>query len=117
MSDKSHSKSSLGKSALDPNFVETIRLLHELKIPYWICHGTLLGIIRDGHLIPWDHDIDIAIWAEEISKETIVDLMTSKGYTLKDYGADYDLVAFTKEGGRDVVFYLYRFSESHYLAF
>ena len=45
-----------------PNFLETINILNNNKIQYWLCHGTLLGIIRDNELIPWDHDIDIAVW-------------------------------------------------------
>ena len=30
------------------------------QIPYHIDHGTLLGIMRDNHLIEWDTDIDFA---------------------------------------------------------
>ena len=46
----------------DPNFIDVINLFNKYKIDYWICHGTLLGIIRDKKLIEWDHDIDIALW-------------------------------------------------------
>ena len=38
--------------------------LHKANIPYYIDHGTLLGIIREGDLLPWDNDVDIAIDAE-----------------------------------------------------
>lgn len=34
------------------------------QIPYYIDHGTLLGLIREGDLLPWDNDVDIAIDAE-----------------------------------------------------
>lgn len=37
------------------------RELHKNKITYQLAFGTLLGIIRDGDLIPWDDDIDIAV--------------------------------------------------------
>ncbi|MDX4071139.1 LicD family protein [Aliarcobacter skirrowii] len=33
----------------------------EKNIPLHIDYGTLLGIVRDGKLIPWDDDIDLAI--------------------------------------------------------
>ena len=42
-----------------------------MNIKYWICHATLLGVIRDKDLIPWDHDIDIAVWADDVSEEKI----------------------------------------------
>ena len=54
---------------IDPNFLEVINILKTNKINYWLGHGTLLGIIRDNNLIEWDHDIDIAVWADEISQE------------------------------------------------
>lgn len=40
---------------------DTIAILDKHNIRYWIDMGTLLGIIRDNELIPWDHDVDIAI--------------------------------------------------------
>ena len=46
---------------IDPNLLSAIDILNEYKINYWICHGTLLGIIRDKKLIPWDQDIDIGV--------------------------------------------------------
>ena len=30
-------------------------------IKYFLEGGTLLGIVRDGDLLPWDHDVDISI--------------------------------------------------------
>ena len=98
------------KTPLDPNFAETIRLLNAHDVPYWVCHGTLLGLVRDGELIPWDHDIDIAIWAGAFSKESLIDLMTASSYALKSDGADYDFVSFVKPGGREVDFNYYRTS-------
>ena len=55
----------------DPNFKECIEVLNKLKIDYWVCHGTLLGIMRDKSLIPWDNDIDIGSWDLK-NKEKII---------------------------------------------
>lgn len=45
------------KKALDKHGVE-----------HWLDYGTLLGAIRDGKLIPWDRDIDLGTWSENVGK-------------------------------------------------
>lgn len=40
------------------------RSLEEHSVPYHIDAGTLLGVYRDGGLIPWDDDLDIAVSSE-----------------------------------------------------
>lgn len=105
------------EAEVDSNFIETIDLLNAHDVPYWVCHGTLLGLIRDGKLIPWDHDIDIALWANSVPKSTVIELMISHGYALKSDGSDYDFLSFTKQGGREVDFNYYRVSQDPDLAF
>lgn len=46
------------------------KILDKHNINYWLDEGTLLGAIREKKLIEWDHDIDIAIWYEDVSKIT-----------------------------------------------
>ena len=105
------------EAAVDPNFTETINLLNRHGVPYWVCHGTLLGLIRDGRLIPWDHDIDIAVWADSFSKASAIELMASHGYHLKNDGMDYDFLQFTKSGGREIDFNFYRISQDSNTAY
>ena len=40
---------------------DTVTILERNNIPYWLDAGTLLGIIRDNELIPWDYDIDLSV--------------------------------------------------------
>ena len=72
------------KEKVDKNFALAVNILNKNKIKYWICHGTLLGIIRDNQLIPWDHDIDIAVWNSDNLKNKIKKIMLSKKFTLKE---------------------------------
>ena len=60
---------------IDPNFVLTINIFNKLKINYWVCQGTLLGIIRNQSLIPWDPDIDLAILEKDFDESLIKKIM------------------------------------------
>ncbi len=44
---------------------EIARLLDEAKIPWWVDCGTCLGTYRYGGVIPWDQDIDIAVFLRD----------------------------------------------------
>ena len=90
----------------DKVFHEVCELLNANNINYWICHGTLLGIIREGRLLPWDHDIDFAVWESEVSKEKIVDIFTSSGYVQELVFGDMDCLHFFGESKKiDISFY------------
>ena len=90
---------------MDTNFFDVIQILNKKNINYWICHGTLLGIVRDNRLIEWDHDIDIAVWDYEVSKSEIISMMEQMDFKLSEgFGIKNDLVSFKREGGRIVDF-------------
>ena len=71
------------KSKIDPNLAETIGILEKNNIQYWLCHGTLLGIVRDNELIPWDTDIDIGVWYSKNLNEKLKTIMTDHEYKQK----------------------------------
>ena len=58
-------------------FKLAVKILTENNINYWVCHGTLLGIIRDDEILPWDHDIDFAVWEDEYSKKDIIKIFST----------------------------------------
>lgn len=48
-------------------------ILNENNIPYFAICGTLLGVIRDREIIPWDDDIDIGILSEDMDRFNNID--------------------------------------------
>ena len=47
---------------------ETIKILDEFNIDYFLISGTLLGYCRHNDFIPWDDDIDIMVHSSIIDK-------------------------------------------------
>ena len=43
----------------EKSILEIKELMDELDVIFFLRHGTCLGAVRDGQLIPWDDDIDI----------------------------------------------------------
>lgn len=42
--------------------------LDENGAEYWLEGGTLLGVMRENRLLPWDHDVDLTMKAEDLEK-------------------------------------------------
>ncbi|CEG50269.1 LicD [Plasmopara halstedii] len=40
---------------------KTSQILNRHNVEYWLDKGTLLGIHRDGGLIPWEYDVDLGV--------------------------------------------------------
>ncbi len=55
------------------------------QVPYHIDAGTLLGIYRDGGLIPWDDDLDVAV-SSEYTREALKALEASLPLLQKETG-------------------------------
>ena len=53
------------RETLRQQFIEIIDLLNGKDIPYHLEGGVLLGIVRDGDLLPWDNDTDLSINFED----------------------------------------------------
>lgn len=43
-------------------------ILKKCKVRYWLEGGSLLGAVRTGDIIPWDYDVDIGIYKDDIIK-------------------------------------------------
>lgn len=45
---------------------DVLDTLSRHNVPYCLVEGTLLRIVREGELIPWDHDLDIGVRHEDL---------------------------------------------------
>lgn len=52
--------------------------LGEANIPFFLCAGTLLGIIRDGNILSFDKDMDIGL-AAHIDRQEALNALTANG--------------------------------------
>ena len=69
------------------NLTEVCRILEEFEIRYWISHGTMLGLYRDGGLIPWDDDADIGLDMRDRDKmPDAIQVLRKMGYFIPPEG-------------------------------
>lgn len=59
----------------------------DYNIEFWLDSGALLGAIRNGKFIEWDHDIDVGAWKEDL--ERIKKACTANGFSVH-YDKNYD---------------------------
>jgi hypothetical protein len=65
----------------EKTLAEACSLLESQGINYFLCDGTILGIVRDDQLIPHDNDIDVSV-AGEVDLDTLKASFRSKGYAI-----------------------------------
>lgn len=76
---------------LKNQLLAVIDLLEQHKVPYHLEGGSLLGIVRDKGIIPWDHDTDISIMAADFEKfKQIIPKIKNKNYRVKVKGFERD---------------------------
>ena len=63
---------------------DVITIFESCNIAYWLEGGTLLGLRREGRLLPWDNDLDISLHESEGDKlMLLVDTLKKKGFRVR----------------------------------
>ena len=88
-------------------FKKVNKILSDTNINYWVCHGTLLGIVRDNMILPWDHDIDFAVWKDKVKIKEIEKLFIAHGYEQEYIFGEMDCLHFVSDTDKkvDISFY------------
>ena len=76
--------------------LEIRQLLNDTNIIFFLRHGTCLGAVRDGALIPWDDDIDIGsiIGLHDLDEQSIYKAagrFKEAGFTVKILQTDFHI--------------------------
>jgi len=79
---------------------DIVILFDKYNIVYHLEGGTLLGIVRDNKLLPWDHDIDISIPSSEIKKIIKIKKILEKKYKIRLHYFDKNRHIFKSKGLR-----------------
>ena len=82
----------------------------ENHINYWLCHGALLGIIRENRLLSWDNDIDFGVWADEVDKAIVIKIFTQNGF-LHKLSPQHDSLEFVSNSNKNVDINFYKLTK------
>lgn len=85
---------------------EIDKICREKKLKYYIIAGTLLGSIRHGGFIPWDSDIDIAMFRKdyEIFIKEGNKWINNKYFIQSDYSDKNHLSNFSKVRAKETIY-------------
>lgn len=71
-------------SRLNPQLAHVVKVLDEEGLDYWIDSGSLVGIMREGDVLPYDKDIDVSVWYDQTPRvERLVPRIKELGYTFE----------------------------------
>ncbi len=63
---------------------DVVSLFDQCKIIYWLEGGTLLGIRREGRLLPWDNDLDLSMMQDQLGKlDALLNSLKEGGYRIR----------------------------------
>ena len=84
-------------------------ILDEIGIRYSLDAGTLLGVMRENRLLPWDTDMDLTISAEYVNKiPALIKKIRKAGYITRLRKTAHNISCITKGSPRLIKIYTKR---------
>lgn len=95
------------KEKMLADILKTLRdILDAYNIDFWLDGGTLLGAVREGRFIPWERDIDLGTWSENLPKIALLsNVFRKKGFRM--VFTDYEIGIHHIETGLYAGIYVY----------
>ena len=79
--------------------VEISLLLEQHHIQYYLEGGTLLGILRENRLLPWDGDLDLSIMSNQLENiDSFLSSLKQHAYRTRCRFMEEDNLVFKKNG-------------------
>ncbi len=91
-----------GKNLIEAEnlIVKVATILDKNNFDYTLDGGTILGIVRENRLLPWDNDIDFSILnPKKESVDTILKILKTKGFRIRLRYFEKDYAPYFKKGG------------------
>jgi len=72
---------------MDEEFDFLKKGFEKLNIDYWLDHGSLLGIVREGKFMKSDGDLDVSTWWAEVKNniDELINYFNNNGYQARIY--------------------------------
>jgi len=73
------------------NLIDIKNILDDLEVPFFLTHGALLGVYREGDFIKYDDDIDLDIFEEIflLKYDQICDALIENGFVVRGRKIQY----------------------------
>ena len=81
-------------STLDSVLIKAAGILDEKEIQCWVTEGTLLGLIRENRILPWDTDVDLGVYKKDVSVPHLIQIFTAEGFKYLEVLPEMDSLHF-----------------------
>tara|TARA_B110000008_G_scaffold279890_1_gene329388 strand:+ start:349 stop:1098 length:750 start_codon:yes stop_codon:yes gene_type:complete len=82
------------ETTMESVLIKAAGILDQHKIQHWVTDGTLLGLIRENKILPWDTDIDLAVFKKDVSVPNLIMIFINEGFEYLEVLPEVDSLHF-----------------------